>query len=213
MYDTIVWTHAAFGFAGILGAILAVSSRLITSPHTIHIWSGRLFTLGMVGVGTTGLVIAWHEQSIFFLSLAFFVLYLAVMGYRYAVDRAGLEGSSYRAIYVILFMAFVVMAGAGGYLLTTGDGAGILMAVFGTIGILHTVIDVRAAFGSGLKGRYRIAAHISRMLGGTIAALTAFLLIQFQSGSPLVWLALHSRSGTCDDFLEILGRSWSRLAS
>lgn len=188
MYEALIGLHGFAGFAGLFAAFIAIVTRLIATPHSFHIWSGRLFTAGMVGVGLTGLIIAFLERSLFLLSLAFFVLYLAVMGYRYAVDRTAHKYGSLRGPSIAILAAFVCMAGAGAYLLTIGDGAGLLMVVFGAIGMLHAVIDVRASYGLGLTGRGRIAAHLSRMVGGTIAALTAFLLIQFQTSSILVWL-------------------------
>ncbi|MGB3753412.1 MAG: hypothetical protein WA954_05875 [Parerythrobacter sp.] len=188
MYDAMLTVHGGFGFAGLLASIGAILTRLVALPHSLHVWSGRLFTIGMVGVGLTGLVIAYVQSSLFFYSLAFFVLYLAAMGWRYAKVRGGLDSPVEKMLAVVSLTAFVAMAGLGGYLVSAGEGVGILLAVFGTIGLLHAIVDVRGAFGKAVTGRDRIAAHLSRMLGGTIAALTAFLLIQFESSSPLVWL-------------------------
>lgn len=189
MYEAMVVAHEISGFLGLLGSIVAILTRFIKTPHSWHIYSGRIFTLGMVGVGLTGLIIAWVQASIFFLSLAFFVLYLAVVGWRYAVNRGGMANSLDRVLAIGAMLAFIAMTAIGGYLLAQGNGSGLLMAVFGTIGLLHSIIDVRGAFGDPVKGKSRIAAHLSRMLGGTIAALTAFLLIQFESSSPLLWFA------------------------
>ena len=189
MYDVMILGHGLFGFAGLLAALFAIFSRVIATPHSYHVLSGQLFTVGMLGVGLTGLVIAVAQSSVFFLSLAFFVLYLAFVGWRYAKVRGGLNTAFDKGLSAINLAIFIIMAVVGGYMLSAGDGAGLLMAIFGTIGLLHAIIDIRGSFGTAITGRSRIAAHLSRMLGGTIAALTAFLLIQFESSSPIVWLA------------------------
>lgn len=189
MYDGLILGHGFFGFVGLLAAVFAIFSRIIPAPHSVHVLSGQIFTIGMIGVGLTGLVIAVTKSSVFFLSLAFFVLYLAFVGWRYAKVRGGLNSTFDKGLSAINLSAFMAMIVVGGYMLSVGDGTGLLMAVFGTIGLLHAIIDIRGSFGAAITGRSRIAAHLSRMLGGTIAALTAFLLIQFESSSPIVWLA------------------------
>lgn len=188
MYDALLGLHGFSGFAGLFAAFVAIATRLIKTPHAVHIWSGRIFTAGMIGVGLTGFIIAFFERNAFLFSLAFFVLYLAGMGYRFAVDRSGITYGRLRFLSIAILVIFVVMAGAGAFMLYSGNSSGILMLVFGTIGLMHAIIDVRASFGASLTGRDRIAAHLARMLGGTIAALTAFLLIQFQTSSIFVWL-------------------------
>lgn len=189
MYDAMLTAHGASGFLGLFAAVLSIATRLVALPHQWHVLAGRIFVAGMVGVGLTGLVITWVEWNPFLLSLAIFVLYLAVMGWRYARERKPMNGPLDKAVAVLSTIAFVTMILVGIYLVTRGQGAGIIMAVFGTIGVLHAIIDVRGAFGSGVTGKNRVAAHLSRMIGGTIAALTAFLLIQFQTSSIIVWLA------------------------
>ena len=94
-----------------------------------------------------------------------------------------------KALAIAFAIIFAVFTAYGGWSAVTGNSIGIVVAVFGTIGLLNAVADFRHTRGQTLAPKVRIAAHLSRMLGGTIAAVTAFLLIQLDTNSIIVWLA------------------------
>ena len=189
MYQALLIAHGIAGGLGMIGAVGAIGTRLMRSPHKWHVWSGRVFTLGMVGVGLTGLLITSKYPSLFLLGLAVFVLYLAGMGWLYARARGGLDRPWHRVLAFGFTATFSAMLGYGLWAwLGQGAAMGIVLAVFGGIGLLNAVGDLRTSMGRPLSPKERIAAHLSRMLGGTIAAVTAFLLVQMQTNSLLVWL-------------------------
>lgn len=188
MYTLLLLVHGGAGAVALAGAAGATGSRLLGWPHRVHALAGNAFTLGMVGVALTGLGITWINPSLFLLSLAVFLLYLAVVGWRYAKARGGMQTTADKALAVGFSSVFAAMIAYGAWRASAGNGMGWVMAVFGTIGLLQSLADARGAFGRPVRGRARIAAHLTRMLGGTIGVTTAFLLIQFQTGSIWVWL-------------------------
>jgi len=189
IYPVILAAHAASGTVVLICAAVAIATRMVALPHLWHVWAGRGFTLGMVGIGATGLLITVFNPSPFLLSLALFLLYLAVMGWRHAKARSGIGGTGDRLLIIMFVAGFLAMLGYGAWVaFGLENGMGYVVLVFGVIGLLQSVADLRSVYGTAPTGPARIAAHLTRMLGGTIGALTAFLLIQFETGSIWVWL-------------------------
>ena len=188
MYTLILFVHGGAGAVALAGAAGAIGSRLFGWPHRVHILAGNAFTLGMIGVALTGLVITYINPSLFLLSLAVFLLYLVIAGWRYAKARGGMQSAGDKVFAVGFAVIFAAMIAYGAWRGMDGNTMGWVMAVFGTIGLLQALADARGAFGQPVKGKTRIAAHLIRMLGGTIGVTTAFLLIQLQTNSVWVWL-------------------------
>ena len=188
MYALLLLLHGLSGAVALAGAAGAIGSRLFGWAHKVHIWAGNAFTLGMLGVAGTGLVITTINPSLFLLSLAVFLLYLSVMGWRYAKSRKGLQSPLDKLLAVGFAIMFAAMIGYGLNHAMAGRSMGWVLVVFGGIGLLQSIGDIRGAFGAPVTGKLRIVAHLSRMLGGTIGVLTAFLLVQFQSNSLFLWL-------------------------
>ena len=188
MYALLLLAHALSGGLALAGAAGAIGSRLFGWAHRVHVVAGRLFTAGMLGVALTGLGITAVNPNLFLLAIAVFLLYLTVMGWRYAKARQGLGSALDKVLAVIFVALFVAMVGYGAWHVSAGRGMGWVLVVFGGIGLLQSGGDLRGVFGTPVTGRLRIVAHLSRMLGGTIGVITAFLLVQLQSNSIVVWL-------------------------
>ena len=190
MYEALLVAHGLSGALALLGALGAISSRLVRSPHRVHAVSGTGFTAGMVGVGATGLVITAVNPSVFLLGLAVLALYFALSGWAYAKVRRDHARPMFKlgaALFTAAFAALILYA--AWLYFARGIGMGIPLGVFSVIGLLQARADLRTALGRPLPPKERIAAHLSRMMGGTIAAVTAFLLVQLQTSSVIVWLA------------------------
>lgn len=87
----------------------------------------------------------------------------------------------------------------GAWMVLGGAQIGIALAVFGVISVQSGVQSLGDLASGGLRGRVRIARHLQRMLGATIATTTAVLVQQVAPrlesiGAPelvlvLTWLA------------------------
>jgi hypothetical protein len=73
--------------------------------------------------------------------------------------------------------------------LRAGDSMGIVLLAFGGIGGSYAIGDLYFLRRHRYRGTFRIADHLSRMLAGTIAAVTAFTVVNVRlEPAVLVWL-------------------------
>ncbi len=103
-----------------------------------------------------------------------------------------------------MVLAGLVMCGWGALALVGGSMGGIVLGVFGTIGLSLATTDLRR-IGRPAERTTRIANHMVRMMGATIAVITAFLVVnvRFEPGW-VVWIAPTA-------VLTPLIVAWSRL--
>ena len=187
---TLLAVHIAAGSTALVAALVASCSKALDIPHRWHVYSGNAFFWGMAAVFATAVPLAILRPNVFLLLVAVLSFYLALLGRRYAVNRAGTPAPIDWAAAWAMAAASLGMLAFGVYLLQQGDLNGVTMLVFGGIGGLLSARDVRRLRAGGVRGKERIAQHLVAMLGGTIAALTAFLVTNF-SVQPgfLLWLA------------------------
>jgi hypothetical protein len=100
--------------------------------------------------------------------------YLALSGWRYARNRSGVPAAMDWFVVGLMLVVGIGMIVFGSILLARGQGLGIALIVFGGIAAWLSSTDLRIFRAGGVKGRERIAQHLTMMLGGTIAALSAF---------------------------------------
>lgn len=189
--NLLVFAHITFGVISFAGAATAIASRAANLPHHWHQTGGRLFFWSMAGIFATGLPMALLNSNMPLLFISLFSFYLAWMGRRYALNRRGDITPADRLVVTGALAVFSVMTAYGLYMLIAlSSSAGIVILVFGGIGLANAVGDYRLQQDGGATGPRRLAQHLGKMLGGTIAIVTAFAVtnIDFQPGY-VVWLA------------------------
>ena len=72
----------------------------------------------------------------------------------------------------------VILIGYGTFIFINGETLGIVLLVFGITTYIFVREDSNALKLNSYKSKYRIASHLQRMLGGTIATITAVLVQQ-----------------------------------
>ena len=75
----------------------------------------------------------------------------------------------------------------GAVLLLSGSPQWVTMVVFGSIAVALSAVDARFHTGRRASGKQRIARHLTNMLAGTIATVTAVLVVNVETDP--VWLA------------------------
>ena len=112
--------------------------------------------------------------------IAFFSYYFTVRGYR-VLHLKGL-GRSQEATWVdwligLVSGAFIVfLLGWGAYSVTTGDMMGVVALVFGGVGCIFLLRDIRA-FRRVPERKHWWYGHIASMGGSYISAFTAFIVV------------------------------------
>ena len=76
-------------FCGFVALVTMVMAYLTKKGPTMHAKVGRIYGYAMVGVGLTAIVLFFLGASVFLLLIAFFSLYLVLVGWRFATNRKG----------------------------------------------------------------------------------------------------------------------------
>lgn len=182
--------HIAAGFTALIAAAVATMSKILNVAHRWHVYSGRVFFWGMAVVFVTALPLAIIRPNTFLFLIAFLSFYFAVAGLRYATNRRGTPRRLDWGSAGVMILSAAIMIGFGVFLLTRGDTNGITLIVLGAVGGFLSIADLRTLRRGGAKGPERIAQHLTMMLGGTIATVTAFVVTNVDVQPEFVmWLA------------------------
>lgn len=188
MFQILLVGHIISGTLTLLSSAVAITSKLADIRHDAHIWSGRAWMWGMTGIFVTGLGMSLIRVNPPMLFVSIFSFYFAWVGWRYAKNRRGEALPLDKVVTGIMTLVFAGMIAYGVYTnFVLSEPFGTVIIVFGVIGILNAYNDFKYARTGPPKGKQRIAEHLSRMLGGTIAAITAFFVVNLPP-SLLVWL-------------------------
>jgi len=171
MIQTILFLHILAGVAALAAAGIAVAS---TKGGRLHRRSGAIYTLVMLVVGVSALVLAVMHPNPFLFAVGVFSLYLVFTGWRAAMMRDGRPRRLDHAGGAVMALAGLGMLGWGAQGILAGSGAQpVILVAFGSIGLTMALADWRDWARGPVTGKARIARHLGRMLGGTIATITA----------------------------------------
>ncbi len=189
LYSSILIIHIIAGFAAFFSAFVAIYTKIFEKSHSWHVISGRIFFYGMALVFITTLFLTWIRPNIFLTLIGIFSFYLAFMGWRLAVNRTGIARMpEFLAMYSMI-LAGIVMIGLGIYYITNQNGNGITLTIFGGIGLILAISQVKEFKKIAYKGKERVASHLGFMMGAFIAAITAFLVTNFSTNPDwILWV-------------------------
>ena len=190
--SAVLWLHILCGAVAIVTMILAYITK---KGPKMHAKVGRIYGYAMVGVGLTSIVLFLLGSSTFLLLIAFFSLYLVLVGWRFAVNRKGaitkfdnllIKFGMIGGTALLLMAAFIASSGDAPFGLTKAFAA--VPMTFGIISIaLAYQQDTLQRDGSNPRGKQRISMHITYMGAGTISTVTAFTITVLGS-SIFTWL-------------------------
>lgn len=182
--------HIAAGFVALGTSFLAVTNKVFDLSHRWHVAAGRGFAWSMVIMTLSAVALSILGANVFLLLIAVFSLYLVLSGWAYARNRSGVPGALDRVRAMGMVLASIAMLALGTYLLITRDLDGVTMLAFGGIGAALSLSDLRILRAGGLRGSARIGKHLTMMLASSIAAITAFLVVNITfHPMVVVWLA------------------------
>ncbi|MGE4594903.1 MAG: hypothetical protein AAEF23_05220 [Gammaproteobacteria bacterium] len=184
MEEMLLFVHIAGGSIALICALMAVSSK---KGANFHRKVGRIYALSMATIGITAIPLAIISEKMFLFIIAIFSSYLVFAGWRFAVNRSGKPSKlDWFAVFVMLITAITMALGA--YILyAEGDDMWVTLAVFAIISAGIGLTDMKSHISRRTIGNKRIARHLTNMLAGTIATLTAALVTNV-STDP-VWMA------------------------
>lgn len=180
-----------------MGLIAGTINLIRRKGDLLHKRIGLVFTYAMMLTGISAIVLSILRPNYFLGIVGVFTLYMVSTAFRYIrlrlteVDNDPktfdwfLTGCMGLAGLLFIFMGVMT-------LLST-DTFGIVYIVFGLISLLFVRADFNNYSGKAVHRNYWLLAHLQRMTGGYIAALTAFLVVNssyFTSIIPgvVLWL-------------------------
>lgn len=138
----------------------------------------------MLTVGISALALSRIHPNNFLFIVGVFTIYLASTGERYLFLKKLNSGQQPHLIdwlvtgFMMLFS--LVFIGVGIYYLSQGNNLGIVLIVFGLLGLKMVSVDFRNYRGKSKILNYWLTTHLQRMIGAYIAALTAFLVVNLK---------------------------------
>ena len=185
--NAILWFHIVAGSIALLTAAVA----LITQKGGVrHVRAGRAYAIAMTLVFLTAVPLAVMGADIFLLLIAVFSFYLVFAGWRFARNYGGKAHAVDWAAVAAIGLAglgmwvYAVVLGRG------GDSQWVTMGVFGALALALGLADARYHLGNSTPRARRIGRHLTNMMAGTIATITAVLVVNVQTNPAwIAWIA------------------------
>jgi len=163
-------------FAGCISLIAAVFAVVSSKGKQAHILAGRTYFWGMAVIFLTAIPMSISSSNVFLFLIAIFSFYLAYAGMRFARNRAGTANLfDWVAVGLMVFSGLAMWFLALVYFMNNNSQY-ITLTVFGFIAISLGYMDFRSYRNKSAIGKQRIARHLTNMLAGTIAVITAVLV-------------------------------------
>ena len=177
--------------AGSIALLTAFVALVTAKGGVIHVRAGRVYAIGMSVIFLTAVPLAALGANVFLLLIAFFSFYLVFAGWRFARNRS-------RRAQPVDWIAVAIMGltglGMWAYAVVlglSGSGQWVTMLAFGFIAVALSVADglffIQGRSANRRPAAYRrIQRHLTNMMAGTIATVTAVMVVNV-SLNP-VWL-------------------------
>ncbi|MFL2855490.1 MAG: hypothetical protein ACJZ8E_03795 [Pseudohongiellaceae bacterium] len=179
--------HLLAGATALLCAAMAIFSE---KGKRIHVLSGRTYFWCMVAIFLTAIPMSIINSNIFLFLIAVFSFYLAFAGMRFARNRKGIATT-----LDWIAVSLMILSGLGMWILATiyftdDNSQYIVLLVFGFLAVFLGHDDYKTHKNKKATGKERIAKHLTNMMGGTIAVITAVLVVNPPSNPEWVWWVL-----------------------
>jgi len=176
--------------AGTIALICSALSIFSEKGKQLHVLSGRTYFGCMAAIFLTAIPMSVVSGNIFLFLIAIFSFYLAFAGMRFARNRKGVATAM-----DWIAVALMMLSGLGMWILaaiyfSTNNSQHIVLLVFGFLAIVLGYADLRSYRHETATGKERISRHLTNMLGGTIAVITAVLVVNPPFEPEWVWWVL-----------------------
>ena len=169
----LLFIHILAGSISLVAAAFAVVS---SKGKKAHILAGRTYFWGMAVIFLTAIPMSISSSNVFLFLIAIFSFYLAYAGMKFARNRTGTANLfDWVAVGLMVFSGLAMWFLALVYFMNNNSQY-ITLTVFGFIAVSLGYMDFRSYRNKSAIGKQRIARHLTNMLAGTIAVITAVLV-------------------------------------
>ena len=165
--------HVIAGSFALACAFVAISVRKGAKLHNLV---GRIYFWSMMAIAITAIPVAIIRPNIMLFLVALFSSYMAYIGWRFG-NRIRYMSARRPVVPILMLATGIFMIFTGLVQVFSGTPMGWALAAFGGIGLQFSITDIRV-HGKELAFADRITMHLTHMLGGTIATVTAVLVQQ-----------------------------------
>ena len=187
MMQILLPIHILAGTIALLSAIMAVLSE---KGKKLHVLSGRTYFWCMVTIFLTAIPMSIITSNIFLFLIAFFSFYFAFSGIRFARNRKGIATTSDWIAVGLMILSGVGMWTLAAVLFMNNNSMYIPLLVFGFGAIVLGYGDFKSHKNKTAIGKERIGKHLQNMIGGTIAVITAVLVVNVKIEPVWIWWVL-----------------------
>lgn len=172
--QVLIYAHALFGGISLLSGMISIVSK---KGKIVHKKSGKLFFYSMLFSAVTALIIAIlpKHESPFLFSIGLFSSYFILTGYRalnYKSENLKLTIDKIIS-WAMIFTGIIMIV----YNPIFNDKINIILTVFGLLGLIFSVRDVVLYKDINNLKKSWLKLHLGKMIGGYIAATTAFVVV------------------------------------
>lgn len=187
MAEAFLFLHIVAGTTALLSAGAALGCAKGSAWHRR---AGLAYVAAMLSVTLTTFVLVALRPNLFLFVIGVFSFYLVLTGWRAGAQRDGRPRWTDHLTGAAMALTGAAMLAIGAVrLFGTGGAEPVILLVFGSIGLTLALSDWRDWRRGPISGKARIARHLTRMLAGTTATITAALVVNLSALPPLVvWL-------------------------
>lgn len=170
--------HIASGSVGLIAGSFNIIIKKGGNKHKII---GKIFVYSMLASGFSALVLSTIHPNYFLFMVGVFTLYMVGTGNRYLYLKLLKINQKPKIIDWIITITMLLLGlifiGMGVLFLIKAKLFGLVFITFGVIILLFVKKDFENYSGKSKLLNYWLIAHLQRMIGAYIAALTAFLVV------------------------------------
>lgn len=170
----LIYTHAGFGGIALLAGAVALIAK---KGSKLHKKSGIVFFYSMLLSAFLSFIISImpKHESPFLFSIGVFSIYFILSGYRsLKFKRREFDLKADKLIaYVIILTGFTMIL----YPIVLNGKLNIVLLVFGIVGLVFGLRDLKLYKDSQKLKKNWLKLHLGKMIGGYIAAVTAFFVV------------------------------------
>lgn len=186
-FNILLFIHIVCGFTSLSAAAGAICTK---KGEFTHRTCGKIFVLGMTGIFLTAIPMSLITHDIFLFLIAIFSYYFALSGFLFAKTRSDMASIYAWALAIIMLVTGLAMLAYSIFYLSFNNYQGTVLTIFGALSCTTAMSDLKTYYYKKAVGNFRIIKHLTAMLGATIATLTAFTVVNFQTHPAFIaWLA------------------------
>ena len=158
--------------------------------NTRHKKIGKVYFYSLLTASVAAIPMSYLHSNYFLFLISVFTIYILLSGVNYLNKKSLKSVNTTDWVLTIIMLLFAIALIAFGiFNIVKGNYFGIVLIVFGSIGLLFSYQDYINFKGKSKIKNYFLTTHLQRMTASYVASTTAFLVVNNKVlPSVLAWL-------------------------